>query len=71
MMFNCESLKSIPDISNWKTNKVTNMSYMFFNCKSLKSLPDISKWPISSIKNMNGMFYGCNFPLTNLSKFLI
>ena len=44
MFSNCESLKSLPDISKWNTNNVNDMSSMFSNCESLKSLPDISKW---------------------------
>ena len=39
----CKSLTSLPDISKWNTNNVTNMSYMFNGCKSLTSLPTISK----------------------------
>ena len=43
-MFNgCNSLISLPDISNWNTKNVTNMSYMFSDCSSLISLPNISK----------------------------
>ena len=38
----CESLNSLPDISNWNTANVTNMNYMFNGCKSLNNLPDIS-----------------------------
>ena len=33
MFEDCISLKSLPDISNWNTNNVTNMSGMFCNCK--------------------------------------
>ena len=39
----CSLLSSLPNISKWNTNKVTNMSCMFYGCSSLKSLPDISK----------------------------
>ena len=31
----CNSLTSLPDISNWNTNNVINMSYMFSDCNSL------------------------------------
>ena len=34
---------SLPDISKWNTNNVTDMSYMFSNCKSLISLPNLLK----------------------------
>ena len=43
MFSGCKSLLSLPDISKWNTNKVTNMSNMFENCSSLSSLPNISK----------------------------
>ena len=39
----CSSLKSLPDISKWNTNNVTDMSYMFFKCSSLSSVFDFSK----------------------------
>ena len=39
----CESLKNLPDISNWETNNVKDMMQMFEYCSSLKELPDISK----------------------------
>ena len=43
-MFNeCGKLSSLPDISKWNTNNVTNISYMLHECISLLSLPYISK----------------------------
>ena len=59
-MFNgCESLHSLPDISNWNIENVINMSYMFWRCKSLKSLPDISNWNTENLKDMSYIFEGC------------
>ena len=52
----CESLKSLPDISKWNTKNVIDMSSMFYNCKSLLSLPDISKWNTKNVINMSSMF---------------
>ena len=43
MLFECSSLKSLPDISKWNINNAENMSGLFENCKLLISLPDISK----------------------------
>ena len=40
MLYNCESLLTLPDISNLNTSCVTDMSYMFFNCKSLLMFAD-------------------------------
>ena len=39
----CQSLVSLPDISNWITDNVTEINYMFRKCQSLKLIPDISK----------------------------
>ena len=48
MFFNCTSLLSLPDISNWNISKVSNMKFMFYKCISLISLPDISNWNITN-----------------------
>ena len=60
IFYNCSSLKSLPDISNWYTKNITNMSTLFYNCSSLISLPDISKWNTKSLINMGGIFSGCS-----------
>ena len=57
MFSECISLTSLPDISNWNTKNVTNMSFMFSLCSSLKSLPDISKWDMSNVTSKKGMFH--------------
>ena len=31
----CNSLISLPDISKWKTEKVTKMKFIYYDCKSL------------------------------------
>ena len=36
----CSKLSSLPDISRWNTNNVTNMSTMFQECSSLTELPE-------------------------------
>jgi len=51
MICECKSLSSLPDISKWIINKVTNMRYMFSGCKLLSSLPDISKWNTNNVTN--------------------
>ena len=58
MFYYCNSLTSLPDISNWNTNNVTNMMCMFYNCNSLTSLPDISNWNTNNV--IMCMFYNCN-----------
>ena len=51
---------SLPDISKWNTNNVTNMSYMFSGCKLLSSLPDILKWNTNNVTNMSNIFMNCS-----------
>jgi len=45
----CSSLESLPDISKWNTNNVTEMIFLFYGCSSLKSLPDLSKWNTNNV----------------------
>ena len=52
MLYACSSLISLPDISKWNIDKVTDMSFMFSRCYSLISLPDISKWEIKFLVQM-------------------
>ena len=51
-------LISLPDISKWNIEKVTDISCMFYCCKSLESLPDLSKWNIKNVSKMEYIFYG-------------
>ena len=44
MFYGCKSLVSIPDISDWNMENVTNLFGLFYECESLISIPDISKW---------------------------
>ena len=66
MFYGCSSLSSLPDISNWNTNNVTNMWGIFCGCSSLSFLPDISKWSTNKVKDMRYMFRGCS-SLSSLS----
>ena len=56
---NCESLVSLSNISIWKANCFSDMSYLFYNCKSLLSLPDISNLNTNNVNNMSHMFSNC------------
>jgi len=69
MFYGCSSLSSLPDISKWNTNNVTNMSSKFYGCSSLSSLPDISKWNTNNVANMINMFKGCKDSLNISFKF--
>ena len=42
MFFECSSLSNI-DLSNFNTNNVTDMGYMFYKCSSLKKENIITK----------------------------
>ena len=59
MFKGCSSLSSLPDISKWNTNNVTDMSGMLIRWSSLSSLPDISKWNTNNFIYMSYMFRGC------------
>ena len=57
MFGDCGNLTSI-DVSNFDTQSVTNMDFMFFQCYSLTSL-DLSNFDTQNVTNMYGMFDGC------------
>ena len=59
MFYKCQSLIEIPDISEFNTENVFDMSEIFYGCTSLKTLPDISKWNTENVIYMNKMFYKC------------
>ena len=58
------SLIVLPDILQWNTSNVIDMSFMFYKCISLISLPDISNWNTGNANNMESMFYECNLLLS-------
>ena len=47
------SLSSLPDISKWNINNVTNMSNMFYGCIKLSLLPEFSKKNKNPLKKKN------------------
>ena len=53
------SLKTINNIENLKTEGVTNMQAMFGHCSSLQSL-DLSSFNTASVTNIQSMFSGCS-----------
>ena len=48
--YECSSLNSFPDISNWNLINLHDISYIFYHCSSLIFLPDIS-WIFNKFKN--------------------
>ena len=70
MFSDCNSLRSLPDISNWDISEVTYIEFMFNKCKSLISIPDLSKWNTSNVTNIRAMLQQCNLLISipDLSK---
>ena len=60
-LFNeCTGLITFPDVGNWITDKVTDMSRLFCGCSSMTDLPlNIDKWNISKVTDMSYIFDGC------------
>ena len=56
MFYNCKSLKSIPNISEWNMDNVNDLTGIFQKCSSLISYPDISKWPVKDIRYNKNIF---------------
>ena len=59
-LFANTKLTNLPDISNWNTSNITNMSGLFKGCSALFSLPNISKWDTSKVTNFSSLFMGCS-----------
>ena len=56
MIQKCYNLLSLPDISKWKINKVTDISYIFCDCINLSLRPNISNWYKKQINKKNNLF---------------
>ena len=65
----CNSLTNI-NLSNFNTQNVNDMSYMFFKCTSLTNINlfNLSNFNTENIANMSSMFYECN---SLLEKYII
>ena len=57
MFDNCSSLTTI-NLSNFNTQNVTNMSFMFYHCSSLTNI-NLSNFNTQNVTNMRDMFYNC------------
>ena len=51
----CEELEYL-DLSNFNTENVTNMSYMFDSCYKLKEIKGLNKFNTKKVINMDGIF---------------
>ena len=49
----------IKNMSEFNTQNVIDMSYMFYGYSSLTSLSDISDWNTEKVINMSSMFNDC------------
>ena len=68
LFYGLKNLQSL-DLSSFKTQNVTNMSYMFCKCFNLQSL-DLSSFNTQKVTDMKYMFYECNnLQNLNLSSF--
>ena len=57
-LYCCSSLTEL-DLSNFNTEKVTDMSSMFSNCEKLNKL-NLSKFDTKNVETMSSMFFGCS-----------
>ena len=58
MFEGCKALKSL-DLSNFNTQNVTDMSWMFYNCESLTTIFCNSNWNVGYNVYDIAMFYNC------------
>ena len=47
------------NLNNFKTNNITDMSYMFYECSSLKEL-NLNNFNTNNVINMSEMFSKCS-----------
>ena len=57
MFYGCSSLKEL-NLSNFNTEKVTDMRKMFYNCFSLADF--ISNFNFNNVNIIEGMLSGCS-----------
>ena len=58
MFKNCSGLKEL-NLLSFKTDKVTNMTFIFCGCSGLKEL-NLLSFKTDNVTNMSGMFSGCS-----------
>lgn len=62
----CTSLTDISALSDWVTNNVVYMSYMFYDCNALTDLTPLSNWNTDNVVGASYMFGNCT-SLTSLT----
>jgi len=64
MLFQCENLIELQEISKWNLKDVIDVKNIFNICSSLKNLPGISKWETNNLEYVTGIF--CWMPIINI-----
>ena len=67
MFKECSSLEKL-NLSNFNTNKVTDMSYIFFGCHAIKELNLPSYLKIYNVIYKNFILLGCSDEIINKIK---
>ena len=63
------STSANPDVSNWETLKLTNITNIFYKASSAN--PDVSKWNTSGVTDMYGVFRYSAIRKADISKWNI
>lgn len=48
------------DVSNWNTNNITSINYLFANCTNLISIVGLEKLILNNVKSLDNMFLNCS-----------
>ena len=59
MFCDCKLITKLPNISNWDTSNVTDVSYLFDGCSELKDISPIRNWNKNKIIDKTKMFNDC------------
>ena len=66
MFYKCSLLEKL-NFSNFNTDNLTDMSYMFCECYSLKEI-NLKNFDTENVYNINHMFNGCSDEFKNKLK---
>lgn len=62
------AIQKYGNIENWRTDLVTDMSYLFYN---FKQVPKIENWNVKSVINMDYMFYNLEDSQVNSNRLIL
>jgi len=60
MFRSCSRLIKGPDMSNWITSSLEDISGMFTRCSAMIDPPDVTGWDTSNLENVYQMFWDCS-----------